>query len=282
MASAKAPPSFNPNRTLDETIDPDHGQIIDPSHAVLKLDCPGCPVYNKTWEENATALIYDLRITNATSPPSIELNSGPFYPPGRQLGFTPFTRQVALPVPYTMSIDDYLDSPSYYNPTEMVADIENESVPNHHGWNITRIQCINFGYGTFENRQGNISIARLYLLTPKDSRMQIVWWEIESMVAALSRNQTELVMPKKLVEKLLRGSNRVGGRHGGLGLPMTLFIVGIVVCAVAGTAAWVSTKYQHGSGRGIYRAIALDEPLWEEEEEAEDRQLRQSRRSMTA
>ena len=62
LVLAKAPPSSNPNRTLDETSDPDHGRIIDSSHAVLKLDCPGCPVYNDTWNDAATALVYiDLR-----------------------------------------------------------------------------------------------------------------------------------------------------------------------------------------------------------------------------
>lgn len=111
--------------------------------------------------------------------------------------------------------------------------------------------------------------------------MEIVWWEIESMVVAYSRNTTEPVMPKKLEEKLLHGTNWDGSKHGGLGLSMTLLIVGVVVCAVTGTAAWASTKYQDGSGRGIYRAIALDEPLWEEHG-AEDRELRVSRRSMAA
>ncbi|KAL8993947.1 MAG: hypothetical protein Q9188_007195 [Gyalolechia gomerana] len=174
-----------------------------------------------------------------------------------------------------MSIDDYLASPAQYTLTEMAAIIKNESVPNHHGWNITRIQCINFGYATFENRDMNISIAHLYLLTSKDSRMEIVWWEIESMVVAYSRNTTDPVMPKKLEEKLLHGTNRGGSKHGGLGLSMILLIVGVVVCAVTGTAAWASTKYQDGSGRGIYRVIALDELLWEEHR-AEDRELRES------
>lgn len=111
--------------------------------------------------------------------------------------------------------------------------------------------------------------------------MEIVWWEIENMLVVYSRNETEPVMPKKLEDKLLHETNQGGSKHGGLSLLMTLILTGLVVCVMTGTAAWVSTKYQDGSGRGIYRAIALDEPLWEEEE-AEDRKLRQVRRSMTA
>ncbi|KAL9023743.1 MAG: hypothetical protein Q9196_007004 [Gyalolechia fulgens] len=218
---------------------------------------------------------------DVSSPPSVELNSGPFFPPGNHLGFTPFTRHIALPVPYTVSIDDYLASLSQYRPTEMAAIIENESIPNCHGWNITRIQCINFGYGTFENRHMNISIANLYLLTPKDSRMEIVWWEIENMAVAYSRNRTEPVMPRKLEEKLLHGTNVDGNSHRGLSLPMALLIVCVVLCAVTSTAAWARTRYHGGSGRGRYRAIALDEPLWEDEEE-DDRESGQFRRSMTA
>lgn len=100
------------------------------------------------------------------------------------------------------------------------------------------------------------------------------------MVVAYSHNRTEPVMPKKLEEKLLHSSHRHDSKYRGLGLPVTLLIVGVAVCAVTGTAAWVSTRYQKGSQRGIYRAIALEEPLWEEE--AEDRELGQFRRSMTA
>ncbi|KAL8719241.1 MAG: hypothetical protein Q9225_003726 [Loekoesia sp. 1 TL-2023] len=225
--------------------------------------------------------IYDLRITNSTTPPSIKLNSGPFFPAGNNLGFTPMTEHIILPVPYSTSIDDYLASPDKYETTEMVAIIENESVPNHHNWNITHIQCINFGYGTFDNRYMNISIANLYLLTPRHSQMEIVWWEIENMVLAYSHNRTGPVMPKKLEEKLLHSSHCHDSKYRGLGLPVTLLIVGVAVCAMTGTAAWVSTRYQNGSQRGIYRAIALDEPSWEEEE-AEDRELGQLRRSMTA
>ncbi|KAL8827695.1 MAG: hypothetical protein Q9170_006912 [Blastenia crenularia] len=277
---AESPPSSNPNRTLDESTDPDHGRIIDPSHAVLKLDCPGCPVYNETWDTNATALIYDLRITNTTSPPSVKLNSGPFFPAGNNLGFTPMTRHIALPIPYSESIDDYLASPSEHESTEMAAIIATEPVPNRYNWNVTRIQCISFGYGTFDNHGMNTSIANLYLLTPKSSQMEIVWWEIENMAVAHSRSRTVPIMPKKLEEKLLHGAQRSGSRNRGLSMTMTLVIVGVVVCAVTGAAAWVSTRYQNGSKRGIYRAIALDEGLLEEEEQ--DRELGQFRRSMTA
>lgn len=163
----------------------------------------------------------------------------------------------------------------------MAAIIENDSVPNKHGWNITKIRCISFGYGEFENQGMNVSIAQLYLLTPRDSLMEIVWWEIENMAVAYSRNETVPLMPKRLEDKLLHGLNQSRSKHSGLSLPITLLLIGLVVCGVTGTAAWVSTKYQDGSGRGIYRAIALDEPLWEEEE-VEDRELRPVRRSMTA
>ena len=176
------------------------------------------------------------------------------------------TRHIALPVPYTASIDDYLSSPSKYENTEMAAIITNESVPNHHGWNITRIQCINFGYGTFENRYMNISIVNLYLLTPEHAQPEIAWWEIENMAVAYSRNQTEPSMPGNLKKRLLHGSNIPMSKHAGLGLPVTLFVIGLAVCTVTALTAWMSARYQTGSRRGFYRAIASDEPLWEDED----------------
>lgn len=126
----------------------------------------------------------------------------------------------------------------------------------------------------------NISMVNLYLLTPNETQaLEIVWWEIENMAVAYSHNRTLPALPKKLENKLLHQDGRTGSRHGGIRLSKMLLIVGVVACVVTGTAAWVSTRYQHGSRKGIYRAVTLEEPLWEEE--VEERELG-SFSSMTA
>ncbi|KAL8644983.1 MAG: hypothetical protein Q9210_006964, partial [Variospora velana] len=185
-----------------------------------------------------TAEIYDFRIINNDTT-SIHLNTGPFFPAGNPLGFTPMTRHLALPVPSTTTIDDHLASPSRFPTAEMAAIIDPASIPNAHGWNITRISCINFGYGDFENRHQNIPIADLYLLTPPSSAQapswEIIWWEIHTMRA----NNTSPILPKNLETKLLL--RRRGHRHGsakGLGLPATLLVVGAGFFVVTGAAAW--------------------------------------------
>lgn len=167
----------------------------------------------------------------------------------------------------------------------MAAIMDDEPVPNAHGWNITRIQCFNFGYGDFESGT-KISIVDLYLLTPEAEgeerrEWEMVWWELENTAVAYSRNRTRATMPKRLEEKLLGRDAGDGGVKVGLGMVAILLVVGVAVCGVTGAAAWVSTRYQNGTQRGIYRAIALDEPVWEDGEE-EERELVGFRRSMTA
>ncbi len=167
----------------------------------------------------------------------------------------------------------------------MAAIMDDEPVPNAHGWNITRIQCFNFGYGDFESGT-KISIVDLYLLTPEGKgeegrQWEMVWWEIENMAVAYSRNRTRATMPKRLEEKLLSRDTDEGKGKGGLRMAGVLLIVAVAVFAVTGAAAWVSTRYQNGKQRGVYRAIALDEPVWEDGDE-EERELVGFRRSITA
>ncbi|KAL8897145.1 MAG: hypothetical protein Q9207_007356 [Kuettlingeria erythrocarpa] len=168
--------------------------------------------------------------------------------------------------------------------------MDDEPVPNAHGWNITRIQCFNFGYGDFKSGT-KISIVDLYLLTPERQgeerrrQWEMVWWEIENMAVAYSRNRTRATMPKRLEEKLLGrdAADGGGGAEGRLAMVgLLLVVVGVAVRGVTGaTAAWVSTRYRNGKQRGVYRAIALDEPVWEDGEE-EEREWVGFRRSMTA
>jgi len=46
---------------LDYVIDPlnsvSHGLMLSPARVVLELDCPGFPVYDHSWNSNATALV---------------------------------------------------------------------------------------------------------------------------------------------------------------------------------------------------------------------------------
>ncbi|KAL8965365.1 MAG: hypothetical protein Q9197_006553, partial [Variospora fuerteventurae] len=164
--------------------------------------------------------IYDFRIINDNT--TIHLNTGPFFPAGNLLGFTPMTQHLALPVPSITTIDEHLASPSRYPTAEMVAIIDPVSVPNTQGWNITRISCINFGYGDFANQYQDIPTSDLYLLTPPASaQWEIIWWEIRPMQV----NTTSPILPKNLETKLLH--RRRGHRPGsakGLGLSATLLV----------------------------------------------------------
>ena len=56
--------AFTPLEPLTDSpsyvIDPlthTHGVMVSPERIIIKLDCPLCPIYNRTWNSKATALV---------------------------------------------------------------------------------------------------------------------------------------------------------------------------------------------------------------------------------
>ena len=194
-STVPSPPTENSPYSLDPLNDTSHGRILSKEWIVLRLDCPGCPVYNPNWDTNATALVsdhlsvfavssadinnqmYDFQIDpyyshpshhNDPPSPAILLNNFTFYPPGPSLGWTGLTAHKTQPVPWTTTINDYLTRPSRYDEADLVGSIEALKVPNTHGWNLTCIVLFTVAYGTtpdntFEARWSNISAIEVFL-----------------------------------------------------------------------------------------------------------------------
>ena len=59
-ALAASPPDDNPDYIYDPFNSTSHGLIFSPSRIVLKVDCPGCPIYDKSWHTEATSLVIPL------------------------------------------------------------------------------------------------------------------------------------------------------------------------------------------------------------------------------
>ncbi|KAL8965432.1 MAG: hypothetical protein Q9183_003857 [Haloplaca sp. 2 TL-2023] len=185
-------------------------------------------------------------------------------------------------MPFTDTLDSYLASPSSYPVTETAAMIGAVPVTNPYGWNITAIRCISMGYGDYEDRERDIPSVSVYLHTPANATTwSFVWWTMEPIIHPDNdfSDPEAPVLPKGLEAKLL-ATNGARDRRG-LSLPWTLLIVAVVVSAVTGLAAWVSTKYQRGQERGIYRAIAKDESLESYGDDDEGGEMINFRRSIS-
>ena len=59
-AHVLSPPTENAPYTLNPLNDTTHGAILSPGHMIVKLDCPGCPVYNPDWDTDATAIVGEI------------------------------------------------------------------------------------------------------------------------------------------------------------------------------------------------------------------------------
>lgn len=137
----------------------------------------------------------------------------PMWPPGPEIGWTPFRDHIRLPLdPYT-SIETYL---SEYDDLldSWVGDfgiIDSYQLENDHGWNITRLVLIN---GQIYNKpagpappENNISVGAIYLMETDERPYEFVWWEMIPMTWVFGwRNSTwlwNLDVPKALEKKLL-------------------------------------------------------------------------------
>jgi hypothetical protein len=54
---AASPPVDDPKYILDPLNSTSYGRILSPQRMILKLDCPGCPKYDPSWDTDATALV---------------------------------------------------------------------------------------------------------------------------------------------------------------------------------------------------------------------------------
>lgn len=57
LSLAAKPPTQNPLYIVDPLNSPSHGVIFSSDHVVLKVDCPGCPVFDTAWDTKATSLV---------------------------------------------------------------------------------------------------------------------------------------------------------------------------------------------------------------------------------
>ena len=200
------------------------------------------------------------------TPPSILLNSGPFFPPGEPLGWTPFTVHEARPVPSNVSIDDYMDAPNNFSTTQLVGMQDTVSIPNDLGFNITRIFFVTFAFGHFENRWGNVSYIDVYFMTTDENLLSIEWWEIVPM-AEFFKNDTDtteppLRLPKKLAEKLKKRKDASDIIQKRIPLLQMLWVLGmliVLIVLVALTVWCIWKRYRQNRTGIIYLEVDQDE-----------------------
>ena len=54
-------PKYNSPYVLDPLNDTAHGIMLSPERMIIKLDCPGCPVYKPKWRTESIALVSRAR-----------------------------------------------------------------------------------------------------------------------------------------------------------------------------------------------------------------------------
>lgn len=135
----------------------------------------------------------------------------PFWVPGPQLGWTPFTVHPYLEVDLDTTLDEYVEHYGDYEDDweANVGIVDSDVLDNEHGWNITRIVFIN---GEIYGEPGglpqtNISMAAVYVMEAEDRPYEFVWWELVPLSWGMGWEDTVWFMntdvPKGLQKKLL-------------------------------------------------------------------------------
>lgn len=160
------------------------------------------------------------------------LDRMPFWPPGPEIGWTPFTDNIYLPVDPETSIETYVSR--YDDLLDSWIDsfgiVDSYQLENEHGWNITRLTLVQGpvyakppGPGLPEN---NISVGAIYLMETDERPYEFVWWEMVPFTWAIGweHNYTfwfnNLDVPPALEKKLLE--DEALSAIGGLGYAISL------------------------------------------------------------
>lgn len=136
----------------------------------------------------------------------------PFQPPGRPIGWSPFSRHVQLPVGLETTIDTYIDRFDDFESAwaGSIGNVRDDILETKHGWNITRVVFTNAAGlgGQDEPPHANISIAAVYIEKTKQRGFEFVWWELVPVIWLFGRPNASWFnsydVPQSLEDRLIQ------------------------------------------------------------------------------